>query len=257
MSYEPLTIERTVSAPVLIAYYDRYADTYGNDYPKVANPPALMEGIAKVAREMGDGELPDRLLLYVLEDEDDKLVPQHANYLIMLKTDDDFDRNVDTLPSGFQIRLIYTKTNELESLSTIEEKQVVWSSDNLQNTQHINRTRYYLGFAYMLCNKSEGFDAVPVPEKEMTAAELLGALAEGEIPADLINISLPEENEVSTEEEQGETVQLAHDERETGSLFESDFEEMEEDDTEVIVAAPESYEDEYDDLETDYEELFD
>ena len=162
-----------------------------------------------------------------------------------------------------------------------------------------------MGFTYMLCDKSPGFDEELVPEEEMTLEEFLKYGIEGEIPAELIDISIETETEEngqidtqhiieaesqinaneSLQEEQTivenatEFIELDENdvpelEDEIASLFDDNFmheaaaeqtngeEETtnefipEEDDTEVIIISPEQYEEEYDDLETDYEELF-
>ena len=231
-------IEKTITSTILVYYYDKYSGENGDDYPEVKNPAALLDGISGVVRAIGDGRIPDNTILYILEDEEDAKDPRRSQYVITIT-----HGNSPKSPEGYAIRLFYSKTQEVESISTFEERQVVWSPDNMRNTRHPNRTKYYLGFAYMLCDKSPGYDREPMPEKELTGAEFLEYITEGELPPELIEISLPEEKEPEQEQE---------------SLFETEGAEQlvpETDDTEVLVPSQEEY-DEYDDLQTDYEELF-
>ena len=232
-------VEKTISSTILVYYYDKYSAEHAQDYPEVKNPSALLDGITGVVKAIGEGRVPDNTILYVLEDEDDARDPRRAQYVITITKG-----NGPKTPEGYAIRLFYSKTQEGESISTFEENQVVWSPDNMKNTKHPNRTKYYLGFAYMLCDKSPGFDTEPMPEREITGAELLNIIKEGEIPPELIEISVPDQFE-TTETEQQETEQ---------SLFEEEVPEH--DDVEIMVPTQEEY-DEYDDLQTDYEELFD
>ena len=205
----------------------------------------------------------DNTLLYILEDEEDRENPYGAQYVLAITKGGAMPSNTN----GYAVRLFYTKTSELESLSTFEENQVVWSADNMENTQHPNRTKYYLGFAYMLCDRSPGFDIEPLPELELTAEELIALGVEGELPPEMIEIALPNVAEKSASDEAREAAeQQLIDEvwGEEGEVSEDELfnepstsvEVPEEDDTEVIVESPIEYEGEYDDLETDYEELF-
>lgn len=249
-------ISKTISASILVYYYDKYADEYGGDYPEVKNPAALVQGIDTVVKAIGDGTIADNTLLYVLEDDDDRVNPQGAQYLIMIT-------NANALSDaagaqGYSVRLFYTKTQELESISSFEENKVVWSPDNMNNTKHPNRTKYYLGMAYMLCDKSPGFDSEPMPELELTGADLIALGVEGELPPEVIEIALPG---IEEQQQAEEAAREAAEQAVMEGIWDSEDEEVaesvpEEDDTEVIIESPYAYDNEYDDLETDYEELF-
>lgn len=292
---------KSISASLLLSNFDKFASTYGSDYPVVRNPEALVKGIDAVIQAMNAGKAPKNILLYILEDEADQADPYGARYILAITREEE---GMTSLPS-FAIRLFYNSTQEMESLSTVQPNEVVWSPDTLESSLHKTRTKYYLGFTYMLCDKSPGFDEELVPEEEMTLEEFLKYGIEGEIPAELIDISIEAEaeengqidtqhiievesqldvNEFPQEEQPiventTEFIELDENdvselEDEIASLFDDDFmheaaaeqtngeEETtnefipEEDDTEVIIISPEQYEEEYDDLETDYEELF-
>lgn len=287
----PTSIQKTISANILSFYYNKFADGYDSDYPEVKNPNALLDGIRSIARAIGDGEIATNTLLYIIEDEDDLINPQNARYVMTLMTG-----KKEHVGENFAIRLFYTGTNELESVSTIEENRVVWSADTMENTMHRTRTQYYLGFIYMLCDKSPGFDQEPVPENMLTIEDLIALGIEGELPAELIEVTLDtnaEEATVTAGMEQRSEDKVDTDAYEFESTREQDivspkFDEMvealfgeepvteidvseetgtsekasliadvpENDDTEVVLYTPEEYEDEYDDLATDYEELF-
>lgn len=253
-------VNKTISATILVYYYDKYAEEYGNTYPEVKNPNALVQGIEEVTRAIGDGIIPDNTLLYVIEDEEDKNNPMGAQYVIMITKGNKIPSENEN--KGFAIRLFYTKTREIESVSTFESDKIIWSPDDMSNTRHPNRTKYYLGFAYMLCEKSPGFDREPMPEVELTGAELIALGVEGELPPEIIEISLPEQSETEQKEAiEEETMRdIWEDEEDEFDFFTEDSnanaEVPDEDDTEIIIESPYDMEDEYDDLEIDYEELF-
>lgn len=303
-------VGKTVSADMLVEQFNKFADEYDSDYPEVNNPSALIEGTNAVLRVIGNGQIYDNTLIYIIENEYDLANPNSCRYIIMVTKGHETIGETDR----FAIKLFYNETGELESISTFEDNKVVWSPDKLSNSLHPLRTKYYMGFTYMLCEKSPGFQDEITPEKEMSVQELIAIGVEGELPADLITIDV-EETETKTESEQKEvtatittsetfeeTVEPTIEEEETeedyatileneiANLFdESVFEDTqeqaeedvqddfieeesesedsyedqvtediqdEEDDTEVVIVSPEDYEDEYDDLETDYEELF-
>lgn len=264
----PASVQKTISASILMFYYDKFADGYNSDYPEVRNPSALLDGVSSVVKAIGDGMVPANTLLYVLEDEQDERDPMNARYVITLR------HNVQTDESSenFAIRLFYTGTNELESVSSIEEDVVVWSPDNLENSQHKTRTKYYLGFVYMLCDKSPGFDVEADAEAELTLEDLIALGVAGELPAELVEITLDTESgETSVEnvepvqaiiEETPEDVVVSEFDAMAEELFgeNADAEAVavpEQDDTEVLIYEPSQIDEEFDDLATDYEELFD
>lgn len=260
----PAAVEKTISANILMFYYDKFAGTYTSDYPEVKNPAALLEGITSITQAIGGGVLPSHTLLYILEDEQDRIDPLSARYIMTITK----DISKSSLSDNFAIRLFYTGTGEMESISTIEEEQVVWSPDNLENSKHQTRTKYYLGFVYMLCDKSPGFDEEVVADTELTLEDLIALGIEGELPSELIEISL--DTEQQADEEVAEPVQAVITDT-TDHVVVSEFDDLEhlfdeesaeiavpeQDDTEVVLYTPEEYEEEFNDLATDYEELFD
>lgn len=263
----PAAVEKTISANILTFYYDKFAGTYSSGYPEVKNPSALLDGIASVTRAIGDGELPGHTLLYIIEDEQDLIDPLSARYIMTITK----DISKSSLSDNFAIRLFYTGTGEVESISTIEEDRVVWSPDTLENSHHKTRTKYYLGFVYMLCDKSPGFDEEVMAESELTLEDLIALGIEGELPNELIEISLPEEGEEEQLPWEAEEPVQAVITDASKHVVVSEFDDLEhlfdaesgqldvpeQDDTEVVLFTPEEYEEEFDDLATDYEELFD
>lgn len=282
----PNVFEASISDDVLIGFYDRYAEQYSNGYPEVRNPSALNEGVATVVRMICDGELPDTVVLYVLEDDEDKKDPRGTRYVIVISRGAVFGRK-----TSYAIKLIYQDTREMESISTIEENHVVWSPDTISNSKHPLRTMYYLGFTYLICEMSPGFDIDPTPEKELTGAELIALGLEGDLPAEAIDIVIPENQEQETSE--SETIQIEDNaeslfddsgstintveapwdkEEESFTLFDDNEENIydentsdtniiaeeepisQEDDTEIKLQDPDTYD--YENVEEDYEELF-
>jgi hypothetical protein len=185
--------------------------------------------------------------------------------VVALATDNGRSR-LDELPNAFALRLFYSKTQEMESQLIIDESCVYWSLDDMTNTKHPQRTKYYLGFTYLLCSNSPGFDIIPVPEKVLTGMQLIEADVEGEIPPEIIEVPAMDELLSPEEETVGETFeQPAATEdytprapaRQRPRKSVEEQPRMVEDDTEVKFEEEDLFEDEYDDLETDYEELFD
>lgn len=344
---------KNISASLLLDSFERFSDRYGSEYPVVRNPQALIQGIDSVVHAMNEGHAPKNILLYILEDETDRENPYGARYILAITRVMDEEAG---MPS-FAIRLFYNDTQEMESISTVEPTEVIWSPDDLTTTHHETRTKYYLGFTYMLCDKSPGFDEEPMPDEALTLEEFLRYGMEGEIPTELMQISIDDvdvaeeaekelsedgfeaDAEAATEvldmfsgadgasamqptQAQAKAAEQAQEyaaqfeeelpdifdngagfaefveddsaskrtrddgfdeeefEKEISTLFDSDImgdgqtdlidvdadevdmdmdEESqvpEEDDTEIVIISPEEYEEEYDDLEADYEELF-
>lgn len=242
------TIERTVSASILSHYYDKFADKYAGRYPDVLNPPALINGITELLKKIGDGRIYDHTILYIVENDEDLLDPRHVRYVITVSNSGD-DK------TSYSVKLFYTQTGEMESISTFQDKKITWSPDTIDNTSHHTRTRYYLGFSYMLCDHSPGFDSMPKPEKELTGEELLALGVEGDLPPETISVGIGD-NESNKSEAESEYDDLPWDvEDDTADEQQHEDDKIpDEDDTEVVI----NHEDEYDDdLETDFEELFD
>ena len=256
--------ETTVSATTLNATYRAQEQAFDSGYPEVKNPSALLEGITRFIQQFAGGQIPDHSFIYVVEQPDTALSPENSKYFFMLSKKKSQHTGRTT---GYSLRMLYAPTHEVESISMIEEDKVVWSPDTMENTLHRIRTQYYMGFVYMLCLWSPGYDVEPTPEVEMTAAELLKYVKEGEIPSELIEISLDQPQEETGDVEPAMAVaETPQEEQPESELFETEdeteqaeapqYDVPEVDDTEVVMVSPEEYEEEYNDLQTDYEELF-
>ena len=139
-------IERSISASVLMGYYEKYAPRYSGDYPRIRNREKLLDRLYDLLRKIGDGEIHDETIIYIAETKTALKDPRKARYAISISKKK--NRRI------FAIRMFYTKTGEMESLSTIEKNQIIWSPDNMRNTKHPSRTQYYLGFIYMFAPSS-------------------------------------------------------------------------------------------------------
>ena len=134
-------IERSISASVLKGYYEKYASKYSGGYPRIRNREKLLDRLYDLLRKIGDGQIHDETIIYIIETKTAAKDPRKARYAISISKKK--NRRI------FAIRMFYTKTGEMESLSTIEKNQIIWSPDNMLNTKHPTRTQYYLGFIYM------------------------------------------------------------------------------------------------------------
>ena len=136
-------IERSLSAEVLAGYYDKYATRFHGDYPHPRDGgEKFIDGLYEVLKTIGDGRIHDETVIYVPTSKAAQKDPLKARYVITVSKKK--NRRI------FAIRLFYAKTQELESISTIEKGNIVWSPDNMHNTRHPDRTKYYLGFIYMI-----------------------------------------------------------------------------------------------------------
>ena len=254
--------QASVQGNKLTATYERLAGQYLSQYPEVKNPAVFLDGVTKFIETVVESQdIPDHTLIYVIEDDADGGEPEldGVRYIFLISKRFDDDGN----PVGYALHLIYAPNMQAESVSVFEEDKVIWTPDTLENTEHMARTKYYMGFAYKLCEFSPGFDKDPEPESEITVEELLTYVT-GTLPPDMIEIKLPEGEAAAEGESEQEAAQA---EAEQGGwedeLFESggsqpepELAVPEHDDTEITMVTPEEYEEEYDDLQTDYEELF-
>lgn len=137
----PDIIERSLSASILHGYYDKYASRYSGGYPRIRNRERVLNNLYNLLKKIGDGKIHDETVIYIAESKAAIKDPTKARYaLLVTKTK---NRRI------FAISLIYTKTREIEAISRIDKDEIVWSSDNMHNTKHFDRTQYYLGFIYM------------------------------------------------------------------------------------------------------------
>lgn len=189
---------RTIQASTLRKFYEVGNRKYEGDYPEVLNPSVLLGTVANMVRKLSENNHPiNNIILYIIDEETNpRADPSLAEYVITITANVDPQDQMygSYLPRGYAIRLFYAATSELESVSTIEESSVIWSPDNMKNSRHPRRTKCYMGFVYMLCEQSPGFDKKPLPDTELTFENLLDlGLSEGEIPANMIEISIGEQ----------------------------------------------------------------
>lgn len=267
---------KTINASTLVRFYRDGHARYGDSYPEVLNPSALLDGVADMVRRFSDdGRAMNNVYLYVIDPEvNPERDPYKAEYVITITADTSgaVSGDPDEVPRGYAIRLYYTRTNQLESVSTVEDDKVVWSPDDMSNTLHPRRTRYYMGFVYLVCQNADGFDREPVPDVELTYEDLLElGMEDGEIPAEMIELTIPEQQaEGAFEDELPFEADRVYepDGSEGDSLdreIDADIAAMGEDDTAILVPEDKTMaealsdadgaEDE-EDLITEFEELF-
>ena len=194
--------ELAVSARKLLSEFNSHADEYGSDYPVVLNNKALLDGITKVCKRITKSNVvPKNVIIYVTETSKPMRSVRDAEYVIVISDCSYYEG--DGSPS-YSIVMLYQPTKEIEGRSDIDMREVSWSSDNMMNTEHPKRTQYYIGFIYMLCDASPGFDEEPMPEYELTGRELLELGIDGELPPEMIDINLesPVENDVVTDDQE-------------------------------------------------------
>lgn len=256
-------IEKTISSKLLENMYDSHEAEYDGNYPVVKNPRALLSGISDIIQSVSDNGLApnDKILLHVIENTNDEF-PEKSDYVITIEK---YVESVDNayngkekfagsqFPPSYAVKLFYKPTMKMESISTFEEDKVIWSPDNMSNTQHPHRTKYYMGFAYLICEKSDGFDIEPLPENELTVEDLILLGVDGELlPPEAVEIELPDQDSQEHHHD--------HDSQEEESSSESESKENnkaipQEDDTEVLDDPLENYEND-DDID-DFDKLFD
>ena len=187
------TLELTVSDRKLLHEFKKGAEKYDRDYPVVRNNEALVDGITKICRKITRRHIiPQYIVIYIMEKGNVSQDPNDAQHMFIIYNNLDSGDDNRT----FAISLVYRPTSEIESESVISERDVRWSRDNLSNSMHPKRTEYYIGFVYMICESSPGFDEEPLPEYELTGEQLLALGVDGELPPELIDISLaPEQQE--------------------------------------------------------------
>ena len=278
---------RTIQASTLRRFYELGNSKYDGEYPEALNPPVLLDTVANMVRKLSENHHSiNNIILYVIDDETNPHGdPSKAEYVITVTANVDPQDQMygGDLPRGYAIRLFYTATNEMESVSTIEETSVTWSPDNMGNSRHPRRTKCYMGFIYMLCEQSPGFDKKPLPDTELTFENLLDlGLSEGEIPAEMVEISIGEQTTVeqpqseiqlgdfveepaNTETQRGYDVDHDDEEYTVEREIEDDIASMGDDDTEITIPADRETwqllndadaDSEDEDLVTEFEELF-
>ena len=246
-------VKTKTSGNLLLKFYNKHVAEWQGKYPEVKNPQALIKGIESLCMKLCYGKLPDAVAIYVI---DKDMNPEEdfskAEYVILVKS----AKVLGSTKTGYSISLVYRPTGETESISSFEENNVVWSADRPANSMHKTRTKYYMGFTYMVCDNSPGYELDPIPEKMLTGIELMD-IVEGEIPVELIK--MPEAEIEPPEKIIEEKVQS--EEEVWASLFEdNDTEEQlsgsEQMHSEISNEELNMAEDEYNDLAVDFDELF-
>ena len=244
---------------LLLNFYNKHAAEWQGKYPDVKNPQALIKGIESLCMKLCYGKLPDAVAIYVI---DKDMNPEEdftkAEYVILVKS----AKLVGNSNTGYSISLVYRPTGETESISSFEENNVVWSPDKPNNSHHPTRTKYYMGFTYMVCENSPGFELDPLPEVMLTGTDLIELGVEGEIPVELIKFG-EGESAASPSEVQEEVVEEKEKSEEEiwASLFENDEEESQLSGSdqlhnEISNEQLNMAEDEYNDFAVDFDELF-
>lgn len=172
----------------LVREYDSHADQFDGEYPPVKNPDALMRGIRSLMREwadMSDGN-PNHITMGIYEVQDVNVNGQRRK----ARKQSDYVISVDDLEDeygdpGYAIKEVRFSDDRIESLSVIEPQAVHWSPDTLGNTDDEQRTKYYIGLIYRICDHATGYDQDLAPELEIAPDVLMEYLAGGDLPADL------------------------------------------------------------------------
>lgn len=195
----------TISSKILIDAHawlikSEHADI--NGYPEIMNKQSFVNSFIlfckKIAQKKGLKEIPDQVWLNIIEEPD--IHSTDSRYSIVIENEE----RLQDLPRTYSIIMVYKPTNEAESVSLISDDEIVWSADNQINTNHSNRTLYYLGFISLITKKTPDFDKEPEPENELNITDFLSEIS-GVPPQELIKIpTLPEKQK--EEEKQQETV---------------------------------------------------
>lgn len=174
-------VKRTISRSTLIKWYEKKKEQYNEGFPEVKNPQALIDGIIALSKKMsGRSEPPETIYVYILDEEHpDKST---AEYMIRLsKVSDEYG------DYGYALCMFYQPTQEMESVSVFEPDKVTWSPETMRTAPtHAGRTKCYLGFSYMVCDNSKGFDEEPEEEYEITGEDLIELGIEADLPKDMM-----------------------------------------------------------------------
>jgi len=135
--------------------------------------------------EMSDGN-PNHITMGIYEVQDVNVNGQRRK----ARKQSDYVIAVDDLEEefgdpGYAIKEVRFSDDQIESLSVIEPQAVHWSPDTLGNTDDEQRTKYYIGLIYRICDHSAGYDQDLAPELEIAPDVLMEYLSTGELPADL------------------------------------------------------------------------
>ena len=136
---------RIVHSASLMKSYMAGKRDYHRGYPVGIKPACLYDGVECLFRKF-TGDEPDarQCVLYIVENERDEEHPDDAMYAITLTRHE----------KAYALGLVYSGTQEMESLSTFEPNRTVWSADTMANTRHVLRTKYYLGMIYLIARES-------------------------------------------------------------------------------------------------------
>ena len=136
---------RIVHSRSLVHSYEMGKHEYHKGYPARIRPGFLYDGVECLFRKFsGDEEGVKQCVLYIIEKDDDEERPDEAMYALTLTKHD----------RAYALGLVYSGTQEMESLSTFEPNRTVWSPDTMANTKYILRTKYYLGIIYLIAREA-------------------------------------------------------------------------------------------------------
>lgn len=213
------------TARQLLKSFEQHEDKFSGQYPAVKNPGAIMTGIKSMLTLIKDsfGTDIDHVAIGIIERKG--ISPRYV--ISVDETSEEYGER------GYLVQQENTQTNLIESLSLVTPDDVKWSPDTLQNTNDENRTKYYIGFIYMICDRSEGYDQDIAPEIEITPEELM-RLISGDVP-EAIQQAARQQREAELEQQQQQQAMTAAQSRHGGrrvSIF-SDWDVTEEEETEV------------------------
>ena len=136
---------KTIQSTTLLRYFEKHEKYYGGDYPRQLTSMSLFDALGYLFRKLDQDSLGvSRLVFHIIEPNNIEKNPDVAQYVIVVTR---------TAP-GYSITLLYRGTGEIESISTVEPNRTVWSPDMLNNSKHIVRTKYYLGFIYWIAERA-------------------------------------------------------------------------------------------------------
>lgn len=177
----------------LIRSFERNEQKFGGRYPEVRNPGAVMNGVRSVLDAVAKRYDVDRnhIKFGIIEAPQSK--PQ---YVISVD-----ETTAQYGQPGYLIQEIHVPTQQAESMSFVSPGEVQWLGATADDGKSLDRTKYYLGFIYMVCEKSQGFDQELIAAVEISPTELISRL-NGAIPQELQSASNLEQEEKAKAAEQ-------------------------------------------------------
>lgn len=170
----------------LLRSFERNQHRFGGRYPEVRNPGAVMNGVRFVLDAVAKHYQVDRdhIKFGIIEDPQNR--PQ---YIIAVD-----ETSTQYGAPGYMIQEIHVPTQKAESLSLICPEEVQWLGATADDGEGPDKTKYYLGFIYMVCEKSQGFDQELLAVNEISPTVLVSKLR-GAIPQELQSAANLEQEE--------------------------------------------------------------